>query len=251
MKLLAVLLLTALVGATQLRPDASQATPASSASPASPASSTARTLALHYVNLGIKEFDNHNWDAAEADFTKAINADPTLTDAYTWRGDTRDNKGDPAGALLDYAQAIKHDPKDQYAYATKCDTEREVAHYDAGIRDCKKAIALDPHDAYAYRMLGRLYVARGGNADYVNAVSSFTQSIKADNTVPITYAYRCQARELLENYSQALEDCDRALALDSSNHTAVFYEGVVLRDLGRFQDAVAEWNLYTKLPYQP
>ena len=58
-----------------------------------------------YLNRGSCYMALGQYEEAEADFTQAILLEPGLAAAYTLRGETRENLGDPEGALEDYKTA--------------------------------------------------------------------------------------------------------------------------------------------------
>src|ERR1043165_1349748 len=61
---------------------------------------------------GMEKRDNGDREGALADFTKAIDADPTFVDARLERGVTRYSKGDLDGALSDFDSTIRLRPDD-------------------------------------------------------------------------------------------------------------------------------------------
>ena len=66
-----------------------------------------------FGELKLKQSD---WDGAIADFTQAIEANPTFPNAYVKRGVARSEKGDAAGAIADYTKAIEIKPRYIDAY---------------------------------------------------------------------------------------------------------------------------------------
>ena len=75
----------------------------------------AQTSAVDYFNRGIVEKANGDFDGAIADYTRAIEIDPTYAAAYSNRGNAKQAKGDLDGAIADCNRAIELDPKDPMA----------------------------------------------------------------------------------------------------------------------------------------
>src|SRR5438105_1181051 len=63
------------------------------------------------LNRGVEQLQQGDADGAIAEFTKAIEADPTYSKAYNNRGLARQRKDDLAGAIEDFSKAIELNPK--------------------------------------------------------------------------------------------------------------------------------------------
>ena len=113
-------------------------------------------------------------EAAVDAYTKAIELDPTLAEAYNNRGNVKDDRGQPAAALADFDRAIELDPTLAVAYFNRGNVKRSLGRHDAAFADYDQAIELNPTLADAYynrgntkRSLGRISEAR---ADYQQAL---------------------------------------------------------------------------------
>ena len=76
-------------------------------------------LASAYTQRGILDQRNGNSDGAIADFNKAIEIKPDLTEVYCARGFVKQCKGDFDGALIDYNKVIEMNPRLAIAYFTR------------------------------------------------------------------------------------------------------------------------------------
>lgn len=99
--------------------------------------------------------------AARAAYRKAIEIDPSLSDAYVNLGRLHHQLGDVAAAIVLYRQGLQHaadDPVIHYNLALALEDAKEsdsaLAHYD-------HAVHLDPNFADAHFNLGRLLEALG------------------------------------------------------------------------------------------
>ena len=105
---------------------------------------------IAYNNRGLAKLDQGDLDGAVADFTKAIDLNPQYSDACNNRGHTKRLKGDPDGALADFTKAIDLNPKDALAYANRGQVKHNKGDLEGAIADCTKAIALNPQKRAAY-----------------------------------------------------------------------------------------------------
>lgn len=129
--------------------------------------------AVEYFNLGLES--SMTYKKIEY-FTKALELNPKLSDAYAKRG------------MLYYFQEK----------------------YDKMIQDFKTYIEHVPATAEAYRMLGVGYLKTGC---FMEAVSSFTRAIEMDAFLVSAYAYRAEAYRLDGKYEEAIRDATRAIEM--------------------------------------
>lgn len=124
------------------------------------------TTAEEYLERGIALWKNRLFDEPIADLTRAIELDPTLADAYFYRGwvyqegyrdqETMNSVLFPDEALADYDKAIELDPTHSRAYNNRAmlfwwdDLARVQA-------DLERAIEIDPAYAYALHNVVLIY----------------------------------------------------------------------------------------------
>lgn len=120
--------------------------------------------AIAYFGRGRAYAMNDEWERAIADYSSAIERDPTLVAAYIYRGKAyQELSYDDPRALADLNKAIELDPKNPHAYLARglfyadqigSSPERQLA--DA-MADYSKAIEVDPNFAWAYLYRGMLH----------------------------------------------------------------------------------------------
>jgi tetratricopeptide (TPR) repeat protein len=88
------------------------------------------------LRRGNGHFDKGEFEAAVADYTKAIEIEPDYSDAYNNRGLTYSDRGDKDRAIADYTKAIELKPDYAEAYynrgvdySDKRDKDRAIADY--------------------------------------------------------------------------------------------------------------------------
>jgi tetratricopeptide (TPR) repeat protein len=131
--------------------------------------------AMYYSNRGDNDLKNGDYDQAIAEYTYAIELDPSLTSFYYNRGLAYGSKKDYDNAISDFSQVIKMNPKDGgayfergFAYSLKGDLELAIADY-------TQAIQLDSENAYAYNNRGLAFENLGQKNE---AIKDFERALE-------------------------------------------------------------------------
>ena len=141
--------------------------------------------ATEHFNRGIQWLNEGEPDKAIPEFTKAIELDPKMADAYYQRGaKTIEVGGDVDAAIRDLSKAIELDARQTDALATRGQAYEGRKEYDKAIADFSKYIALDPREqngsALGYLGRGRCRMEKkdvaGAVADFTKAISLFPKS---------------------------------------------------------------------------
>jgi tetratricopeptide (TPR) repeat protein len=130
------------------------------------------------IQQGKGHFDKGEFEAAIADYTKAIEMKPDDAKAYFNRGAAYSAKGDMDLAIANYTKAIEMKPDDADAYFNRGNAYSAKGDKDLAIADYTKAIEIKPDDAEAYFNRGNAYSAKGDKdlaiADYRKSRKLFT-----------------------------------------------------------------------------
>jgi tetratricopeptide (TPR) repeat protein len=139
--------------------------------------------ALYYSNRGDSYLKNGNYDQAIAEYTQAIELDPSLASFYYNRGLAYSNKADYDNAISDFSQVIMMNPKDGeayfergYNYSMKDDLELAIADY-------TQVIQLDPKNVYAYNNRGLSFENLGQKDE---AIKDFETVLELTNDPNLT-----------------------------------------------------------------
>jgi tetratricopeptide (TPR) repeat protein len=105
--------------------------------------------ALEMLKSGIEKMNKNDNDGAVADFTKAIEYNPELDQAYYHRANTKYNMRDYKGAMADYNEAIRVNPGFADAYANRGSLKSGNGDRDGACADWRKAKELGKDDMEA------------------------------------------------------------------------------------------------------
>lgn len=178
----------------------------------------------------------HEFDRAIDDYTRAIERDDRLDEAYYGRGMARGRSGLIEQGIADLSIYIQRHPTSSVAY-----TKRGVRHIwnrdlVSAERDLKRAIALQPNNAEAHDDLGVIYAQRGQTA---TAIEHFRTTIRIDPSYHKGYHNLATAYMISGNATAALAAVDEALRLDPESRNSLLLKGEVLKSLGRNEEAQA------------
>lgn len=161
--------------------------------PAALASASTRPAQLEtaedYLALGDYDFDRQNFDGAVADYTRAIELNPTFAEAYNNRAYTFMRLEDYARALPDLDKAIELRPDyvnalmnrgDIHNYYFEIDRDRAIADYD-------RVLAIDPGASQTTSVCGHRAIARSGGINpilFLTAITGGDEAVCSLGTVP-------------------------------------------------------------------
>jgi tetratricopeptide (TPR) repeat protein len=179
-----------------------------------------------YYNRGTWYFDEENWDAAIADYTRAIELganDDALSGYYLQRGLAYYYKGDSNKAIQDFNSALSRVAR------SDIDNLDAIAHYSRGLAfeqkrdwtsamtDYTAAIQVDPKAIKAYLRRGMLHYRRG---DATRSIADLSRVLKLDPDNAQALLERARVYTRLEDYNRALPDINRGIRITND---PVFY----------------------------
>jgi tetratricopeptide (TPR) repeat protein len=166
--------------------------------------------AMYYYKLGI---DSSLANKRVGYFTKALELNPNLLEAYEKR------------ALHYYYQR----------------------RYDKAIRDYTKVIELNPHGADAYRMRGSAYLKK---EELDPAIKNLNRAIELNPKVASAFGFRAEAYRLAGMATEAVRDSTAAIGLRGDERTtAIAYRtrAKALLELGYEEESDADFNKSVEL----
>ena len=154
------------------------------------------------------------WRDAAAEYERAVQKVPA--DAETWRalGEARVASGDRQGALRAFEKLVTLVPSDAVARMQLGEAYRDAARYDAAARVIREALALDARPGQYWNSLGTVLGLGGKMADAERAFAE-------------------------------------AAVREPANGLFVYNRGVALQQLGRRDEAAAQFKRAAELGYRP
>ncbi len=115
-----------------------------------------------FVRSGIANCSSRNFDAAIADYTKALEINPKNAAAYANRALARLEKGDTVGALADDTRALELNPKSPDIHADRALARQIHGDFSDALADYDKVIELNPDDSAGARLHRQTLLRRLG-----------------------------------------------------------------------------------------
>ncbi|WP_404783570.1 tetratricopeptide repeat protein [Altericista sp. CCNU0014] len=161
-----------------------------------------------------------------ADYTQAIQLQPTKTSHYFNRAESRRKVNDDAGAIADYTQVLQLEPCNFLAYQSRADLRAALKDYSRAIADYSQAIKFVPQSQW---LASTLYLQRGkAHAElkqYQAAIADYSQAIQNNPKWKAAYLARATALEQLGEVSKAKGDRQKAASLPEGQNTGEIIYG--------------------------
>lgn len=137
-----------------------------------------------HVCLGVLDNGNGNYEKAVEEFTRAIQLEPSLDEAYIGQASAYERLGKLNEAEKTYQQVINLRPQYWKGYNLLGIFYCRQAQYDQCATNFRKVVELTPESFRGYANLGAVYLAEG---KYADAIQPLNQSLQIRAT-PGTYA---------------------------------------------------------------
>ncbi len=195
------------------------------------------------VALGQIYYAEGDYSDSVKAFDQAIGIDPQQHFAYYGRGKAYDDLEQYERAIQDLRKALEMKPDFAAAHYVLGNALSDSSHYEEAIKEYGEAIRLDPAFMQAYGNRGWAYLKSGQPG---LALQDFATTIELGETqknqeIDKAYDGKCVAHYDLEQYAEALRDCNTALELNPTNGMAYVNRGNVHRHLGNLEHALADY----------
>ena len=190
-------------------------------------------------NKGLVHAAKDELDLAIAAYTEAIRLDPSYAVAYNSRGNSHVAKGERELAIADFDAAIRLDPKLSVAYSNRCAAYSYKADMERAIADCDQAVKLEPNYPNAYSSRGNVYRKK---SDYVRAFADFNKAISLDPKNIGAYLSRGQAYQSRGEYDAAINDFNKVIELNPAYSGAYDSRGYSFWKKNDLEHAMADYN---------
>ncbi len=188
----------------------------------------------------------------------ALGEDPADKDALISRSQASAALGDFARGYADADAVLRRAPREGGAWTARAAASYGLGNYLQAAEDARRALALDPNDKTAYALMrlseGRTVaapqfentsLAQSVEREYHGMVQQLNQ-VEALRQTPLEHPATKAVRRLIESagsklavkdYHGAIDEADKALALEPDDSDALFYRAAAENLLGRYSDA--------------
>jgi len=161
------------------------------------------------------------WDAKDLIVDKEYNEAIRILDeavedsgvgsnAYFYRGLSKQKLDRYNSAIEDYDKAIELDPEDAISYYNRAISYQNIGSYEQAIEDFDKVIEFNPEDIEAYNNRGATYSQLG---NHQRAIEDFDKVTELDPEHVWAYSNRAESLLELGEYQQARKDAQKAYEL--------------------------------------
>jgi tetratricopeptide (TPR) repeat protein len=98
-----------------------------------------------HLKQGLEHFHHQNYDAAIAEYTKALEIDPENAEAFDRRGHVYFQKGDLDHALPDFNQALTFNPRSADAFLHRGLVHMARGYHDLAVVDLNTSLDIQPY----------------------------------------------------------------------------------------------------------
>lgn len=151
--------------------------------------------AKDYTQKGRDFYEKREFMEALLNLNKALEIDPTYSQAYYVRGNIKDAFDDRHGAMKDYNIAIERNPKFADAFFARGNVKMKLQ-------------------------------------DYYGAIDDYTAAIDVNENYIEAYFNRGKAKQFLLAYQDAINDCSKIIQLHPKNLDAYYMRGILRIDFG-------------------
>ncbi len=155
--------------------------------------------------------NSEQFDKAVLEYTKAMEIDGTLADAYVGRGTALTAQDALEAAQQDFIRAIELAPDEADSRIRLAVTLTMRRNYSAAVVELGKALQLDPKSSEALMRLGNVHYFQ---KDYAKALDSYSQAVKADPLDANAFNGLGLGYFALKRHDDALEAFSRAIFLN-------------------------------------
>ena len=194
--------------------------------------------AVAYPLRGAAHYHKGEFDLAIQDYTKSLDLNPDDAVVYHLRGSAHARKDEFYLAIQDYTKSLDLDPNNAFTYLQRGLAHHRKGELDRAIQDYTKSLELDPDDAVAYHFPRHPLTTKQEvmTVPYrtIPNHSSWTQTTQSSITyvAPFTYETR--------SYDRAIQDFDKALALDPDHSFSYFRRSLVWLCMSKWTSAESD-----------
>lgn len=167
--------------------------------------------AQEFVDMGFSCFLNDDFEEALIYLDKAIELDPTNSEAYRIRGHIWAEIDKRELAIDDYSTAITYDPDNEDLFGFRGLAYYASDKYQEAIDDYTKVLTKNPYEIFIYNSRGDAWMEL---SNYGNAIADYSKAIELHPTYALAYRNRARAYDALNQPDLAADDRKKADELE-------------------------------------
>ena len=148
-------------------------------------------------------------------------------------------------AFEEYDLAIKSEPEWYLSYFLRAQAAAKISEYDLAITDCTKAINIyqlkkSKNTTPLYHLFflrGRTYIHKGEYSKAIKDLEYVIQISNDEKTISLVYAYLGASYYAVEQNSDAIKACTKAIEKDEKQYWAYWWSGKAFFDTKKFKNA--------------
>ncbi|MEI9921687.1 MAG: tetratricopeptide repeat protein [Bacteroidota bacterium] len=199
-----------------------------------------------YNAIGLVDLELDNYEEAIKYFDSAFLSSPHDPDLFVNRGIAKERKRDTVAAIADYQRALMFNP--QHAVAkhnlATIGKGKDLAKVNAGLLD--EAIDDSPNMPSAYAQRAYSNFQKG---NFAKALEDYDKAIALDDSEPEYFLARGMTHERLNDPQKAYDDYSAAIKLKENFDKAYLNRGNILIKLELFKEAVDDYT--NAIKYSP
>jgi tetratricopeptide (TPR) repeat protein len=232
---------SAALGAT---PPAPAAPPPPIVEPAAPRAEPVAAPAAEGLHDGVtrgrEKLAAHRPDAAVTHFERALSSDPNSLPALTGRGWAHLHRHDLSGAAADFDAVLAHAPDDVDALLGRARVLVLRSRWDRARADLDRAEAIDGSSGRVLVARAELLSATSRYQHFREAIVACDKALALDPGDATALQLRGAALSALDDEDAAIADCTRALEIDERNAEALVTRAGAHASLEAYDDAIAD-----------
>lgn len=168
-----------------------------------------------------------------------IASDPQNASAYVQRAIAKSIQEDYEAALADFNKAVELRPMDAVIVNTRGGFFAGYGKYEEALADFERAIQLDPNYASAYVNQANIFADMG---EYEKAIADYNRALELKNDLADVYYNRGTAYGLMEQFDKAVEDFRKYIELAPDDPWGYYRLASAYAELGDLDTALFNIN---------
>jgi tetratricopeptide (TPR) repeat protein len=181
-----------------------------------------------------------NDEARLKDYARAIELDPTNTEAWQGRALTYMQQGEDDKAIADFKRLIDDNKENVNARLALAEALTNMERFEEAVEQVEEAIKMAPDEALAYTMRARLKLVE---EDIKAALADLDQAIRLNPQDVVALMIRARLYLEEENLPAAKKDVETALLVSPGLIQGILIRSVIAAEEGRMTDAIADIQL--------